>query len=100
MVGLRRLLNLAHAQCRRRQRPDRPACNLFAEPGLDTGPDGADGCARRLDDLNDDDRFAWEERVGICMIDGGLAQADAEDVAWAEIEGRRHAAATKGADGE
>jgi len=36
--------------------------------------------------LDDDQLDAWAERVAICTIDGGLSEADAEEVAWREIE--------------
>ena len=82
---------------------DRPAAKSLLGLALgqgEDGSDGVDGSDRLLDDLSDDERVTWEERVATCMSDGGLAQADAEDVAWGEIQGRRRAAATKGADGE
>jgi hypothetical protein len=40
----------------------------------------------RLAALDDNHRDAWAERVAICTIDGGLSEADAEEVAWREIE--------------
>jgi len=40
----------------------------------------------RLAALDDNHRDAWEERVAICTIDGGLSEADAEEVAWREME--------------
>jgi hypothetical protein len=78
---------------------NRPACNSLPGLALGQGPDGSDGCARRIEDLDEDERFAWEERVAICMNDGGLPQAEAEDVAWRQIEtGRR--AGREGGRGE
>jgi hypothetical protein len=41
----------------------------------------------RLMSLDDDQLDAWNERVAICMVDGGLSQAEAEAVAWREVEG-------------
>jgi len=41
----------------------------------------------RLFLLDDDQLDAWNERVAICMFDGGLGQEEAEAVAWHEIEG-------------
>ena len=40
----------------------------------------------RLATLDDNHRDAWEERVAICTIDGGLSEADAEEVAWRKME--------------
>jgi hypothetical protein len=45
--------------------------------------------AARLAALNDDQLDAWNERVAICMVDGGLGQEEAEAVAWREIEGHQ-----------
>lgn len=42
--------------------------------------------ALRLSGLGDGEREAWEERMGICMFDGGLSEADAEAVSWAQVE--------------
>ena len=54
-------------------------------PREDIGQHGRDA---RLMSLNDDDQLdAWNERVAICMVDGGLSQAEAEAVAWREVEG-------------
>jgi len=41
---------------------------------------------------NADERDAWEERVAICMFDGGLSEEDAEVIAWRQIEDERAAA--------
>jgi len=43
---------------------------------------------KRLAALNDDQRDAWQERVAICTIDGGLSEEEAESIAWAEIDGQ------------
>ena len=43
----------------------------------------------RLFLLDDDQLDAWNERVAICMVDGGLGQEEAEAVAWHEIEGQQ-----------
>jgi len=40
----------------------------------------------RLAGLSVDDREAWEERVGICVFDGGLSEEEAEAVAWKQVE--------------
>ena len=37
--------------------------------------------ARMLQTMTPDERFAFEERVAICMFDGGLTEADAIRVA-------------------
>jgi len=42
----------------------------------------------RLMALDDDQLDAWNERVAICMVDGGLSQEEAEAVAWREVEGQ------------
>jgi hypothetical protein len=44
--------------------------------------------AVRLASLDDDQLDAWNERVAICMVDGGLTQEEAEAIAWREVEGR------------
>jgi pentose-5-phosphate-3-epimerase len=41
---------------------------------------------RKLDRLSQDQRLLWEERVAICMIDGGVSQERAEQIAWEQIE--------------
>jgi hypothetical protein len=43
----------------------------------------------RLFLLDDDQLDAWNERVAICMVDGGLGQEEAEALAWREIEGQQ-----------
>lgn len=40
----------------------------------------------RLAALDDNHRDAWEERVAICTVDGGLSETDAEEVAWRHVE--------------
>ena len=47
--------------------------------------DGADGSVRPLDDLDPDERAEWDERVAICVSDGGLCEADAEAIAWEQV---------------
>ena len=77
----------------------RPTCNSLWDGALGQGTDGTDGtdgCVRRIEDLDDDDRFAWDERVATCTNDGGLSRAEAEDVAWREIESRQRAETAKG----
>jgi hypothetical protein len=37
--------------------------------------------SRVLPAMNDDERFEFEERIAICMFDGGLSEADATLVA-------------------
>jgi len=41
--------------------------------------------AVRLAGLDEEQRYAWDERVAICVVDGGLSQDEAETVAWREI---------------
>jgi len=45
--------------------------------------------AMRLAGLTQDQRDAWDERVAICMVDGGLSQEEAEALAWREVEGQQ-----------
>ena len=40
----------------------------------------------RLEQLDDDQLHAWVERVAICTVDGGLSDAAAESIAWAQID--------------
>ena len=53
--------------------------------------------ALRLAALDEDQRDAWEERVAICVIDGGLSETEAEAVAWREIEAAQDAHVGAGA---
>jgi hypothetical protein len=39
----------------------------------------------RLRSLTDDQRREYEERVAICVLDGGLADAAAKELAWAQM---------------
>ena len=32
--------------------------------------------------------YEWEERVAICVADGGLAEQEARRIAWEQINGR------------
>ena len=41
--------------------------------------------AVRLAGLAQDQRDEWNERVAICMVDGGLSEDEAEAVAWREV---------------
>ena len=70
------------------QRPTRSPARSFGRPPV--RPDqglpleqrmAAKFMARALPAMNDDDRFEFEERVAICMFDGGLSEADATRVA-------------------
>jgi hypothetical protein len=38
----------------------------------------------RLMALDDGQLDSWNERVAICMVDGGLSQGEAEAIAWRE----------------
>ena len=42
----------------------------------------------RLSALDDNQLDTWNERVAICVVDGGLTQEEAEAIAWREVEGR------------
>jgi hypothetical protein len=44
---------------------------------------------RRLLLLDDNQLDAWQERMAICTVDGGLSDVEAEAIAWREIEGRQ-----------
>ena len=44
--------------------------------------------AVRLAGLTQDQRDAWDERVAVCVVDGGLNQEEAEVIAWREVEGQ------------
>jgi len=48
----------------------------------------ASGRDARLLALDDDQLDAWNERVAICVVDGGLNQEEAEAIAWREVEGQ------------
>jgi len=41
---------------------------------------------RNPDTLNENQRQLWEERVAICMIDGGVTQQRAEQLAWEQMD--------------
>jgi hypothetical protein len=45
--------------------------------------------ARALPNMTSDERFAFEERVAICMFDGNLAEADAVRVALNDYAAQR-----------
>jgi hypothetical protein len=42
--------------------------------------------AVRLAALTEGERETWDERVAICVIDGGLGEAEAEEIAWRQID--------------
>lgn len=44
---------------------------------------------RDVSKLDEETRHEFEERVAICMFDGGLTEAEATEIAWRQIEGRR-----------
>ena len=39
----------------------------------------------RMRSLNDDQRLEYEERLAICTVDGGLPEAAARAIAWAQV---------------
>ena len=45
--------------------------------------------ARMLPTMTPEDRFAFEERIAICMFDGGLTEADAIRVALNDCAAQR-----------
>jgi hypothetical protein len=71
--------------------------NLYAFKGA-SGPSATLASGRpndrdaRLMALDDDTLDAWNERVAICMVDGGLSQAEAEAVAWRQVDETGHRA--------
>jgi len=48
--------------------------------------------SRALPSMNPDERFDFEERVAICMFDGGLSEADATLVALNDYAVRKRSA--------
>lgn len=70
------------------QRPTRPPGRSFGPPPRRPHQDrpleqrmAAKFMSRALPAMNDDERFEFEERMAICMFDGGLSEADATRVA-------------------
>jgi hypothetical protein len=41
---------------------------------------------RKPDSLTEEQRFLWEERLAICITDGGVSQERAEQIAWEQID--------------
>lgn len=41
--------------------------------------------------LTADELDAWEERVATCVVDGNLSQAEAERIAWQQVDQQRRA---------
>ena len=39
----------------------------------------------RMRSLTDDQRYEYEERTAICTVDGGLPEAAAKEIAWAQV---------------
>ena len=69
-------------------RPLRPPTTRFGKPPVRPAQDlsleqrmAAKFMSRALPSMNPDERFEFEERVAICMFDGGLSEADATRVA-------------------
>jgi hypothetical protein len=79
---------------------DRPSDMSLFDNDVPPVADGSDGIVRELEDLDEDARAEWEERVAICATDGGLGLAEAEEVAWEEVEssGRPPRGAALGVD--
>jgi len=48
--------------------------------------------SRALLTMSEDERFIFEERVAICMFDGGLSEADATRVALSDYASRKRTA--------
>ena len=66
-------------------RDDRPGDIPLSDETFGESLDGSDGIVRQIDDLDPDERAEWDERVGICVNDGGLCEADAEAIAWEQV---------------
>jgi len=69
-------------------RPLRPSTTRFGRPPARPSQAlpleermAAKFMSRALPAMNEDERFEFEERVAICMFDGGLSEADATRVA-------------------
>jgi hypothetical protein len=45
--------------------------------------------ARALPTMTDDERFAFEERIAICMFDGNLTESEATRVALSDFAAQR-----------
>ena len=80
-------------------RPLRPPTSRFGRPPV--RPTQAPSLERRmaakfmsraLPSMNPDQRFEFEERVAICMFDGGLSEADATLVALNDYAVRKRSA--------
>ena len=39
----------------------------------------------RMRGLTEDQRYEYEERVAICVLDGGIPEAAAREIAWAQV---------------
>ncbi len=48
---------------------------------------------RDVSRLNQDELDTWHERVAICVVDGRLTEAEAEAIAWRQVEAERRAVA-------
>lgn len=80
-------------------RPPRPPAAGFGRPPV-RPPQGlsleqsmaAKFMSRALLTMNDDERFEFEERVAMCMFDGGLSEADATLVALNDYAVRKRSA--------
>lgn len=48
-------------------------------------------CDTRLFLLDDDQLDAWQERVALCTVDGGLPDKEAEAIAWRQIDAAQDA---------
>ena len=65
-----------------------------AVPGTDKDVPGqvlAGDRDARLMALDDDQLDAWNERVAICTVDGGMSQEEAEAIAWDEVQAVQNA---------
>lgn len=87
----RRLIHLVKtdgaAQVTPTEAQDRPTCNSPEQLPVTDAPDGSDSIVPRIEDLADDARHDWEERVSICVAEG-LTEAEAHEVAWKQIKDR------------
>jgi len=81
------------------QRPIRPPSRSFGRPPVRPAQSlpleqrmAAKFMSRALPAMDDDERFEFEERVAICMFDGGLSEADATRVALNDYAVRKRTA--------
>jgi hypothetical protein len=55
-------------------------------PAARQGGCGVLDCDIRLFLLDDDQLDAWQERMAMCTVDGGLSDEEGEAIAWQQID--------------